>query len=197
MFKVYNLFIKYKIELTQKRKIYKFFNSYTPMTQRIKPLTATSFKTIIILLVVFVWATSVFADTTIDFNSTSDLTNNFNPSSSHVFTNESNGGLNNSGSVNFHPSTTEAWTHKTGVAVPGLNETLTLSAYFYNAHNAGYSGLGFAVDATNEAGTLAKITSSSALGMCFHGGGGYFFNNSDEISTTWGGGDLSLSSRTY
>ena len=100
--------------------------------------------------------------------------------------------MNNSGSVNFHPSTTEAWTHKTGVAVPGLNETLTLSAYFYNAHNAGYSGLGFAVDATNEAGTLAKITSSSALGMCFHGGGGYFFNNSDEISTTWGGGDLSL-----
>jgi len=142
-------------------------------------------KTTIILTLMLMLAVGLAAITElVDFNDTANLVSLFNPSSTPEFTNVSTGGLANSGAVAIPDNSDAVWTRKTGYAVPVLGETRTLSAYFQISGNAGYSGLGFAETNVNEQ-MDAMITSSSSIGMIFHGGGGYFANNEVLYEVDW------------
>ena len=122
-------------------------------------------------------------DTTlIDFNTTSDLTNFFNPDSASVFTNESTGGLNGSGVVSFS-SATETWTLINGFTQTS-GATFIIETYFYNEWNSGWTGIGFASSDQNEpAGTAGDP--SISIGVGFHGGGGAFLNNGSSANISW------------
>ena len=142
-------------------------------------------KTTITLLLMLMLAVGLAAVTElVDFNDTANLISLFNPGATPAFTNLSTGGLGNSGAVSIPDISYAVWTRKKGFAVPALGETATLSAYFQISGNYGYSGLGFAQADANEQ-YDAMITSSSAIGMIFHGGGGYFANNDVLHELDW------------
>lgn len=137
---------------------------------------------------------------TVDFNNTSDLTADFNGSTSAPATNASSGGLNNSGSVTVNSSgVSQIWTSKESLSL-SLGTTLSVSLYFYNATNSGFGGLGFAVGATNNPSTangsyLNEYSAANSIGTVVHGGGS-FTNNSATTGTganlTWATGDMPL-----
>ena len=147
----------------------------------------------IITLIAAMWlvgASLSFASGSIDFNTTTDLANNFNSDGSVAFTNPNSGGLGNSGYVLIPSSSTDIWTSKTGYTLT-TGATYTLSVYFHNQYNSGYAGMGFAIASTNT--HLSKANPASALGVNIHGGGGGFVNNTtsaSESAVTWGSGDL-------
>lgn len=139
---------------------------------------------------------------TVDFNNTSDLTTDFNGSTSAPATNAASGGLNNSGSVAVTNTSSQIWTSQESLSL-SLGTTLSVSLYFYNAANGGYGGLGFAVGATNNPNTATgsynnSYSAANSIGTVFHGGGGSFTNNSATTGTgtnlTWASGDMPLNS---
>ncbi|MCH8904680.1 MAG: hypothetical protein IIA45_12290 [Bacteroidetes bacterium] len=127
------------------------------------------------------WSFSM-AQVSIDFDNTSDLTNNFNPDASPQCTNISTGGLSGSGSVDIPSPTTDCWTSKTSYPLVAGN-VYTASAYFLNAINSGRGGLGFAKSATNEPAQYGHPDTS--VGMSFHGGVGEFMSNGVVGAIMW------------
>jgi len=126
----------------------------------------------------------------VDFNVISNLTDLFNPSTSAVSTNASTGGLGDSGYVS-HGSVGEIWTHKKGFAIPGTNESVSVSAYFWLANaNYGHGGLGFAIANINQKVSYCS-PSSNSMGTHFKRGSGSFLNNTDIEDVSWGV-DMSL-----
>lgn len=119
----------------------------------------------------------------VDFNTTTDLTDLFNPDSDPLFTNSSDGGIENTGAINVDLGTNDIWTAKTGYSVAGVGDIYVISAYFKIKANAGYGGLGLAVNDSNEPDSYGSP--QYGLGMCFHGGGGYFVNNRSNTSVSW------------
>jgi hypothetical protein len=132
----------------------------------------------------------VNAQNAVNFNSTSDLTTLFNPNATHGWTNISTGGIGNTGSIDVPSSSLDIWTNKTGYSVSGAGDVYTISAYFLNADNSGYGGLGFTTVNQNESDTYGSPL--YGLGMGFHGGGGFFINNQAQTSVIWGGGNLTI-----
>lgn len=127
----------------------------------------------------------VFAISSLDeFNSTSDLTDLFNNDGSPVFTNISNGGINNTGSVNVPIPSNDLWITKQGYSVSGAaGSVYTFSAYFLVAQNSGYGNLGF-TNATSASGD-GYGQPATGIGVNFHGGGGGFFNNGSQTALSW------------
>ena len=119
----------------------------------------------------------------VDFNNTSDLTTLFNPDATPVFTNISDQGIGNTGSINVPLGTNDIWTTKAGYSVSGEGDVYTLSAFFKIKANSGYGGLGFSSNDTNEPDSYGSP--AFGLGMCFHGGGGFFINNRANTSVSW------------
>ncbi len=119
----------------------------------------------------------------VDFNSTSDLTTLFNPDATPVFTNISDQGIGNTGSINVPIPSNDIWTTKSGYSVSGEGDVYTLSAFFKIKDNNGYGGLGFSPNDTNEPDGFGSPV--YGLGMCFHGGGGYFIKNRVNTSVSW------------
>lgn len=149
-------------------------------------------KTLLLTLLVLILAVGLSAVTDlINFNDTSNLTDLFNHGTNNAFTNTSDGGLSNTGSVNIPLPSYDIWTHKTGFPVPEEGNTATLSAYFKISVNAGYSGMGFAEANVNQQ-QNAVVYSSPVLGMTFHGGGGSLYNSAMSYNLNWVGvsGDL-------
>jgi hypothetical protein len=123
------------------------------------------------------------AQTLVDFNNTSDLTDLFNPSSTPAFTNISDQGIGNTGSIDVPIGTTDIWTTKAGYSVSGEGDVYTLSAFFKIKENSGYGGLGFSANAQNEPDSYGSP--EYGLGMAFHGGGGMFINNQVQTAVSW------------
>lgn len=150
-----------------------------------KPLWAVL---VVLLLVMFTVNTpKADADTssTVDFNNTSDLTTKLNSDGSPEFTNISNGGINNTGSVNVPLGSNDIWTTKQGYSVTGaVGDKYTFSAYFRIAQNSGYGNLGFTAADTNTP-ISPYGQPSQGLGANYHGGGGGFFNNGIQTSLSW------------
>ncbi|MCP4091562.1 MAG: tandem-95 repeat protein, partial [Gammaproteobacteria bacterium] len=144
---------------------------------------------LILFIALLLCPSSLFA-LTISFNSTSDLTSNFNPDSSPVYTNVSTGGISNTGVVNFPLSYNECWTLKNSFSVSG-SATYTYSTYFKIGGNSGYSGLGFTIANQNEPSTFGNP--STAIGVTFHGGAGIWINNGSSTNLGWSvAGDLAI-----
>lgn len=119
-----------------------------------------------------------------DFNNVSNLTNEFNDDGTPAFSNQANGGINDTGSVNVPIGSDEIWTTKQGYSVTGnAGDTYTFSAYFKVAVNSGYGNLGFTATDTNT--TASKGQPALGLGANFHGGGGGFFNDGTETLLSW------------
>ena len=125
---------------------------------------------------------------TYDFNNTSDLSTYF-TSLSGSFTNVSNGGISDSGSVSVDTKS-DLYGAKAALPKPAVGSGYTISGYFYNDGTGGYGGLGFMDgNAAVEAGGIVQTAAS--LGVYFHGGGGSFLNDGTIAnSMTWDGGDL-------
>ncbi|WP_082331956.1 T9SS type A sorting domain-containing protein [Mangrovimonas xylaniphaga] len=130
----------------------------------------------------FIFTGKMQAQSIIDFNSTADLTTNFNPSSTTTVSNGSSSGISNSGAVNFSGSTNGNWTLKEGFPV-ALNADYKVSAYVKIEGNAGRGGIGFAVNSANTANTYGHP--AKTLGFAFHGGGGDLINNASASAVNW------------
>jgi hypothetical protein len=126
----------------------------------------------------------------VNFNNTDDLLTLFNPDATPVFTNISNSGIANTGSINIPLGSFDIWTTKSGYSVSGEGDVYTLSAFFKIKANDGYGGLGFSSNDTNEPDGYGSPI--YGLGMAFHGGGGMFINNRVQTAVDWYGvsGDL-------
>ncbi len=145
------------------------------------------------LLLLIVTATSANAQTQtrlLDFNSTTDLTDNFNDDGSPEFTDVATGGLSNSGAINVPLGSDDIWTTKEGYSVSGTGDKYTVEAYFKVAANSGYGGVGLAVNSSNT--NNSPGYADPGLGVIFHGGGGFFYNNSTSATLDWyaASGDL-------
>lgn len=125
---------------------------------------------------------SLFAQTNVNFDNTTDLTTYFNPSSNPIFTNLANSGINNTGSVNVPLGTNDIWTTKSGYSVL-VGGVYTMTGDFLIKANSGYGGLGFAVSNTNDPDGFGSPI--LGLGMCFHGGGGMMVNNRAITAVAW------------
>ena len=119
----------------------------------------------------------------VNFNNTSDLTTLFNPDATPVFTNITDQGIGNTGSINVPLGSYDIWTTKSGYSVSGEGDVYTLSAFFKIKDNSGYGGLGFSSNDTNEPDSYGSPV--YGLGMAFHGGGGMFINNRVQTSVSW------------
>lgn len=119
-----------------------------------------------------------------EFNNTSDLTDLFNNDGSPVFTNISNGGINNTGSVNVPIPSNDLWITKQGYSVSGAaGSVYTFSAYFLVAQNSGYGNLGFTNVTSANGDSYGQP--ATGIGVNFHGGGGGFFNNGSQTALSW------------
>lgn len=125
---------------------------------------------------------SLFAQTNVNFNNTTDLATYFNPSSSPDFTNISTSGISNTGSVNVPIGSYDIWTTKSGYSML-VGGVYTMTGDFLIKENSGYGGLGFAVSNTNDPDSYGSPV--LGLGMCFHGGGGMMVNNRAITSVSW------------
>jgi hypothetical protein len=152
-------------------------------------------KTISICLIMTLLAIGLSASL-IDFNDTGDLTNLFNPSSVYYYENTVDGGLGNSGCVNeVLGFGNDTWTRKAGMTVPGIGQSIVISAYFRN-DDIGIGGLGISTSNVNSGNDSYWIKDVPAMGTYFHGGGGAFLNNNSEYMLFWNlvAGDLPLDS---
>jgi hypothetical protein len=119
----------------------------------------------------------------VNFDNTSNLTTLFNPDATPVFTNISDQGIGNTGSIDVPLGTYDIWTTKSGYSVSGEGDVYILSAFFKIKANNGYGGLGFSANDTNEPDGYGSPV--YGLGMAFHGGGGMFINNRVQTSVSW------------
>ena len=119
----------------------------------------------------------------VNFNNTADLTTLFNPDATPVFSNISDQGIGNTGSINVPLGSSDIWTTKSGYTVSGEGDIYTLSAFFKIKDNSGYGGLGFSANNTNEPDGYGSPV--YGLGMAFHGGGGMFINNRVQTNVSW------------
>lgn len=119
-----------------------------------------------------------------NFNNTADLSTYFNDDGTPVFTNQSNGGINDTGSVNVPIGSNEIWTTKQGYSVSGAGDVYIFSAYFKVAVNSGWGNLGFTAADTNTIST-GDGQPAIGLGANFHGGGGAFYNNGSATVLSW------------
>ena len=121
----------------------------------------------------------------IDFNTTNQLTDLFNPDSSPVFTNLPDQGINNSGAINVPLGTSDLWTYKKGFSVSSNERAVyTFSAFFKILGTNGRGGLGFTNSPVNEPDVVYGAP-VNGLGMTFHGGGGEFVNNRVTTYVGW------------
>lgn len=120
----------------------------------------------------------------VDFNNTSDLTTLFDDDGTPVFTNISNGGIDDSGSIDVPLGSNDLWTTKQGYSVTGAGNIYRFSAYFKIKDNNGRGGLGFSTPDAVAGGVYA--TPTKGIGATFHGNGGEFMNNGSVLQTlTW------------
>jgi hypothetical protein len=125
------------------------------------------------------------------FNVTNDLTANF-TSEGNFFSQEASGGLNGSGAVvNSFPgidlgSELDLWTWN--VAYDPNAPELYASAYFYNASNNGYGGIGFSIARSDI--PLGEGSPMCGLGMITHSGGGAFICDDVETPVSYAGNQL-------
>lgn len=136
-------------------------------------------------LLLFIGVSPVSAITSgVNFNSTSDLTDNFNSDGSPVFTNQAASGINGTGSVNVPTPSNDLWTTKQSYSVSGgAGNIYRFSAYFKVAMNSGYGNLGFTSASSNTPDGIGQPP--IGLGANFHGGGGAFVNNGVQTSLSW------------
>ncbi len=139
-------------------------------------------KTLMIYLLMALLAVGLSA-TLFDFNNTSDLTSQFNSSPNPDCSNISYGGLGNSGSVSGFGR--DIWTLNTGIVIPEVGVTTTISAYFRNTFGSGYGGIGISTSNVNTSFFNCVISSAPALGVYFHGGGGAFINDGYDELVDW------------
>ncbi len=142
--------------------------------------TLINFWAIVVPFAVFFHSKSN-AQTTIDFDNTSDLTTHFTPSSGAVFTNVSDEGLLNSGCVHA-VANEENWISKAGeLAVIGNQYTVSAFVQLYSS--GGRPGIGFTTDSSGTIGLWGHPT--NGLGMSFHGNGGEFIDNGNSTFVLW------------
>jgi len=99
-------------------------------------------------------------------------------------------GLSGSGAVLIDGGN-NVWTARQTYEAPNtLDQTYTVSGYFYNSTIAGYGSLGFSSLATSTP-VAPYTTSEKGLGVSFHGSEGNFVNNGQSIEElVWDGGEL-------
>ena len=143
-----------------------------------------NFLLTIAFIVILISTVQAQVQSLVNFNNTSDLTTLFNPDATPVFTNISDSGIANTGSISVPSGSYDIWTTKAGYSVSGAGDVYTLSAFFKNnSDNNGYGGLGFSANDTNEPDEYGSP--QYGLGMAFHGGGGMFINNRVLTNVSW------------
>lgn len=132
-----------------------------------------------------IFKTEVYAITSgVDFNTSTDLTDNFNDDGSPEFTAQATGGINNTGSVNVPIPSNDLWVTKQAYSVTGeAGSVYTFSAYFKVAQNGGYGNLGFTNASSASPSGIGQPP--TGLGANFHGGGGAFVNNGVQTTLSW------------
>lgn len=157
--------------------------------QRKSFFSSNSFKRVgqvTLFLIVFfggIHTTYALVSNLVDFNTTNDLTDNFNSDGSVQFTNVVSGGIENTGAIDVPLGTTDIWTTKQGYSVAGEGDVYTFSAYFKIKANSGYGGLGFSTIDTNTGDSQGQPL--TGIGVSFHGGGGSFVNNRVYTTLSW------------
>lgn len=128
-------------------------------------------------------AASAAGQLLVTFNSPTDLTDNFTPGSNPVFTNQTAGGINNTGSVNVPVPSNDLWTSKAAYSISGAGDVYKFSAYFKVAQNGGYGNLGFTNQVSSNPDSYGQP--ATGIGVNFHGGGGAFVNNGVMTDLSW------------
>ncbi len=136
---------------------------------------------------------SANAQANFSFDSTAELTTYF-TSANPVYTNSASGGLNSTGAVVNPGIAGDLWALTAGISFTSDVNTYVVRAYFLNATDDGYAGLGFAAGNSNPVGANAEAT--TGLGMCTHAGGGEFFNDGVSTLTDYGS-DLLVNGQWY
>lgn len=149
-----------------------------------------SIKKYAFLLVLFILSVSfgnAQTTTLYDFNSSDQLSNNFNSTNSDgTIIQSTTGGLNNSGAVKLTTtSANEVFATKEGYSLGPVGSSYTFTAYLKSEGNGGYSGVGF----TSSSPTTAKVNKvykpTDALGISVHGGGFEFHNGTTNYGGSW------------
>lgn len=133
------------------------------------------------------------SQTTVDFNTSTDLTDSFNPSPGAIFTNGSSGGISDTGAVDLSTST-ENWTSKMGVPVVTL-ETYKVSVFVKLEGAPGRGGIGFTITDVNTTNLYGHPLKT--LGFSMYGSGCDFINNSSDTNISWGTNYLTQGSWYY
>ncbi|SDA89173.1 The GLUG motif-containing protein, partial [Algoriphagus alkaliphilus] len=165
-------------------------NLFFPLLKRVDS-KLFKFKNLPFLLFLFFSSQVSMAQTSeFNFNTTGQLSNNFNGSGTHVsnVVQASDGGLNNSGSVSVPNSSTNAvFTTKNSYSLGVVGSSYTFETFIKSEGNSGYSGVGFTASSpTTSFHTSPVYRPNDALGISVHGGGFEFHNGTVNYSGSWG-----------
>ncbi|HTX99496.1 MAG TPA: T9SS type A sorting domain-containing protein [Bacteroidota bacterium] len=130
-------------------------------------------KATVVLIFLVMAHPALYSQTTINFNSSSDLSTFFG-GVNNLYTNSNSGGLSNSGAVSTGLNQTDIYVYNIGLPAAVVGKVYTVSAYFYNVDNSGYGGLGFTAALSPTVDFMAQPNDN--LGMLTHAGGGAFYN---------------------
>jgi hypothetical protein len=132
----------------------------------------------------------VFAQNSIvyEFNTANQLSNLFNgvgPGLNSV-TQETTGGLSNSGSIAVPLSSTNAvYTAKDGYSLGPVGSSYVFESFIKSEGNSGYSGVGFTTTSPTTASAVTAYRPDVVLGISVHGGGFIFHNNGTNYDGNW------------
>jgi LPXTG-motif cell wall-anchored protein len=134
---------------------------------------------------------SASASTTLsfDFNTSTELTTNFN---SHVSSGPvgwaSSGGISDSGSISAPGSNSAVYATKSAFSIGPVGSTYIFTAYMKSVGNAGYSGMGFTAQVPSSGSASGNpYRPTDALGISVHGGGFIFSDGATNLSGNWNG----------
>ena len=124
-----------------------------------------------------------------DFNTTGDLSNNFNATvSSGTITQSANGGLSDSGAIYTPGAANAVFSSKAGYSLGPVGSTYTFTSFVKSVENSGYSGMGFTTQSPVTTTHNSVYRPDDAIGVSVHGGGFVLHNGATDVNGNWNSG---------
>jgi hypothetical protein len=144
-------------------------------------------RLVVLSVLLFILPQILFAQSSIlyNFNSSNQLSSSFNGVGSGLsrVTQETTGGLSNSGSISVPSSgsTDAVYTTKDGYSLGPVGSSYVFESFIKSEGNSGYSGVGFTTTSPTTASTVTVYRPNVVLGISVHGGGFEFRLESYEM----------------
>jgi hypothetical protein len=122
-----------------------------------------------------------------NFDTTGDLTNNFNETTDGVGTvaQSTDGGINNSGAIATPGTANSVFSSKSSYSLGPVGSSYTFSSFLQSVGNSGYSGMGFTSLSPATATASGVYRPTDAIGISVHGGGFVLHNGATDVNGSW------------